>query len=103
MSVLVWVAAHHGITAIAKWHDPTGITILLACFAGCGVWEFGCGGARASRVPNPASRRILSKHRLIRKKSQTNEVVGAMPKTARQRRALPSPSALDFRPSTFDL
>jgi exosortase len=32
MSVLVWVAAHHGVGAIAQWHDPTGITILLACF-----------------------------------------------------------------------
>ncbi len=32
MSVLVWVAAHHGVTAIAQWHDPTGVTILLACF-----------------------------------------------------------------------
>ena len=41
MSVLVWVAAHQGIDAIAKWHDPTGVTILLACFFalwGLGVW-----------------------------------------------------------------
>jgi exosortase len=34
MFVLVWVAAHEGVTAIATWHDPTGITILLACFFG---------------------------------------------------------------------
>jgi exosortase/archaeosortase family protein len=39
MSVLVWVAAHQGIAAIAKWHDPTGVTILLACF--CGLWGLG--------------------------------------------------------------
>ena len=39
MSVLVWVAAHQGIGAIAKWHDPTGVTILLACF--CGLWGLG--------------------------------------------------------------
>ena len=32
MSILVWVAAHQGIAAIARWHDPTGIAILLACF-----------------------------------------------------------------------
>ena len=32
MSVLVWVAARQGVGAIAKWHDPTGITILVACF-----------------------------------------------------------------------
>ncbi len=41
MAVLVWVAAHHGIAAIAQWHDPTGVTILLACFFalwGLGIW-----------------------------------------------------------------
>ncbi|MGN6642110.1 MAG: exosortase/archaeosortase family protein, partial [Verrucomicrobiota bacterium] len=32
MFVLVWVAAHHGMAAIATWHDPAGIAILLACF-----------------------------------------------------------------------
>ncbi|MEI7534098.1 MAG: exosortase/archaeosortase family protein [Verrucomicrobiae bacterium] len=48
MSTLVWVAAHHGIGAIAQWHDPTGITILLACFFalwGLGLW-LGGGGKR---------------------------------------------------------
>jgi exosortase/archaeosortase family protein len=41
MSVLVWVAARRGPAAIAQWHDPTGVTILLACFFalwGLGVW-----------------------------------------------------------------
>ncbi len=32
MSLLVWVAARHGIDAIALWHDPAGVTILVACF-----------------------------------------------------------------------
>jgi exosortase/archaeosortase family protein len=32
MSLLVWVAAHKGVTAIASWHDPAGVTILVACF-----------------------------------------------------------------------
>ena len=38
MSLLVWVAASHGIAAIANWHDPAGVTILVACF--CGLWAF---------------------------------------------------------------
>jgi exosortase len=41
MFLLVNVAAHQGVVAIAKWHDPTGITILLACFfglLGLGLW-----------------------------------------------------------------
>ena len=60
MTLLVWVAAHQGIAAIATWHDPTGITILLACFFGLwglSVWL----GKKAERsggesvIPNPPS------------------------------------------------
>jgi exosortase len=32
MSLLVWVAARKGVAAIAAWHDPAGVTILIACF-----------------------------------------------------------------------
>jgi exosortase len=39
MAILVWVAASQGVDAIAKWHDPTGVTILVACF--CGLWGLG--------------------------------------------------------------
>jgi exosortase len=39
MAILVWVAASRGVDVIAKWHDPTGVTILLACF--CGLWGLG--------------------------------------------------------------
>ncbi len=39
MFLLVWVAAHKGIPAIASWHDPAGVTILVACF--CGLWGLG--------------------------------------------------------------
>ncbi|HZL79110.1 MAG TPA: exosortase/archaeosortase family protein [Candidatus Limnocylindrales bacterium] len=38
MSLLVWVAASKGISAIAAWHDPAGVTILVACFGG--LWAF---------------------------------------------------------------
>ncbi len=38
MSLLVWVASSRGIAAIANWHDPAGVTILVACF--CGLWAF---------------------------------------------------------------
>ena len=39
MSLLTWVAASKGIAAIANWHDPAGVTILLACFVG--LWSLG--------------------------------------------------------------
>jgi exosortase/archaeosortase family protein len=32
MLLLVWVAARKGVAAIASWHDPAGVTILVACF-----------------------------------------------------------------------
>ncbi|HMP83308.1 MAG TPA: exosortase/archaeosortase family protein [Verrucomicrobiota bacterium] len=38
-TLLVWVASSKGIPAIASWHDPGGITILVACF--CCVWWIG--------------------------------------------------------------
>jgi exosortase/archaeosortase family protein len=31
-TLLTWVAAHKGIAAIAIWHDPAGVTILVGCF-----------------------------------------------------------------------
>jgi exosortase len=33
-SLLTWVAAKKGVAAIAEYHDPAGVTILLACTAG---------------------------------------------------------------------
>lgn len=33
-AILVWVGAHDGIKAIEAWHDPAGLTILLACLFG---------------------------------------------------------------------
>ena len=39
--VLVWVAAHQGIPAMNRWHDSTGVIILLGCFIalwGIGIW-----------------------------------------------------------------
>ena len=41
MSLLVWVAAQKGVAAIASWHDPAGLTILVACFL-C-LWGLGVG------------------------------------------------------------
>jgi exosortase len=33
-AILVWVGAHRGASAIEKWHDPAGLTILLVCLFG---------------------------------------------------------------------
>jgi exosortase len=63
MSLLVWVAAKNGVTAIEKWHDPAGMTILAACF--CGLWGLGewfakrekaeSGKRKAENIAHPAA------------------------------------------------
>jgi len=50
MSILVWVAAHQGTGAIAKWHDPAGIVILLACFFT--LWSVGLLLAHGKKIPS---------------------------------------------------
>ena len=31
-TLLTWIAARRGVPAIARWHDPAGVAILVACF-----------------------------------------------------------------------
>ena len=60
MTLLVWVAATKGIAAIATWHDPAGVTILLACFFGLwrlGLWFHQTG--RLTRQPNAPAETFL--------------------------------------------
>jgi exosortase len=33
-AILVWIGTHNGATAIESWHDPAGLTILIACLFG---------------------------------------------------------------------
>ena len=48
MLLLCWVAAHRGVDAIAGWHDPAGVTILVACFVG--VWGMAAGLGRSPKA-----------------------------------------------------
>jgi exosortase len=50
-TLLTWVAVHNGTAAIASWHDPAGVTILLACFLS--LWAL-AGWLR--RVQSPKSK-----------------------------------------------
>jgi len=60
MSLLVWVAASKGIGAIAAWHDPAGVTILVACFGG--LWAFAVSLHRAA-VPRPTQPSTINSSR----------------------------------------
>ena len=53
-TLLTWVAAHKGIGAIAAWHDPAGVTILVGCFLG--LW----GIARALRKVESRKQKVES-------------------------------------------
>ena len=55
MSLLTWVAASKGIDAIAKWHDPAGVTILLACFGGLWLFAVSLHPRAASRLNQPST------------------------------------------------
>ena len=49
-TLLTWVAVKKGVAAIAAWHDPAGVTILVACFLTlwlAAVWLRGKQGARS--------------------------------------------------------
>ena len=45
--ILVWVAANQGLGAVSQWHDPAGVTILLACM--CGLWGAAVGLRRREK------------------------------------------------------
>jgi len=50
-TLLTWVAARHGMAAIANWHDPAGVIILLACFVS--LWLI----ARSAKREAPSAER----------------------------------------------
>jgi len=64
-TLLTWVAAKKGVAAVAGWHDPAGVTILVACFLTlwlAAVWLRGKGrnqktesGKQKSEVRSPIS------------------------------------------------
>ena len=43
-TLLTWVAAKKGVPAVANWHDPAGVTILVACFFTLWLVAVGLGG-----------------------------------------------------------
>ncbi len=50
MSILTWIAAKHGIAAISKYHDPTGVTIAVLCTAG--LWLLALMFQKKQKVKN---------------------------------------------------
>ncbi len=55
--LLCWVAAHQGVPAVAGWHDPAGVSILVACFFG--IWGLSWALQRAeSREQRAESRPV---------------------------------------------
>jgi len=50
---LVWINSRHGNAVMEKWHDPTGVAILLGCFTS--LWLI---GTRLRRHAPPASARV---------------------------------------------
>ena len=56
--LLVYVGAEQGSEAIASWHDPAGLTILMACLFGLwGISMFMGGGTKLPGAPTPLAQR----------------------------------------------
>jgi exosortase/archaeosortase family protein len=55
-TLLTWIAAQKGTGAVASWHDPAGVTILVACFL-C-LWAL---AVRLGRVQSPKSKAQIPK------------------------------------------
>jgi exosortase len=58
MTILVWVAAHDGILAIGRWHDPAGVSIMVACFFS--LWGLGVFLARKKASVQPRAAEIVA-------------------------------------------
>lgn len=52
--VLVFVAARSGLPEMQRWHDPTGVVLLLGCFFSLWAMAVGMGSARAPRAVSRA-------------------------------------------------
>jgi exosortase/archaeosortase family protein len=49
-TLLTWVAAKKGVPSVANWHDPAGVTILVACFFTLWLVAVGLGGKQKQKA-----------------------------------------------------
>ncbi len=74
-TLLTWVAARKGVPAIASWHDPAGVTILVACFI-C-LWMIALYMGKAeSRKQKVESRNAESRERKVESRNRWNSECG---------------------------
>jgi exosortase/archaeosortase family protein len=105
MSLLVWVAARQGLAAIASWHDPAGVTILVACFLAlwlAAVWlgkKQGVeGGKRPGEIGEDISR---AKEGGGRPGEVTNQTSRAKEGAGQRTTGIPTLSTFNFQLSTL--
>jgi exosortase len=60
-AILVWVGSHRGLAGIESWHDPAGLTILIACLFGLwlvSLWMMrrGSGSVSSTAIENGPGR-----------------------------------------------
>ena len=83
--LLTWVASTKGIGAIASWHDPAGVTILVGCFLG--LWLV------ARSLKKAESRK--QKAEIL--KAEMLKAVGGKAEVRRQREAVEQFSSFSFQ------
>jgi exosortase/archaeosortase family protein len=70
-SLLTWVAAKKGVAAIDQYHDPAGVTILLACTAVTWGIAWACRKPKPG-TPNPGSEGAKAEGRTMQEKPAAN-------------------------------
>ncbi len=108
-TLLTVVAAKQGINAIAGWHDPAGVTILVACFAtlwGLSLWlregprDQGTKGLREQGAKGPRDQGT-GDYCATGLRTAECQTTGPRTEAPKHRATEPPPSAFRPRPSAF--
>jgi exosortase len=94
-SFLTWIGATKGTTAISRWHDPAGVTILMACFLS--LWLFARRLARSEGhskggSPSPAAFSVFQTEGIGAAGPAQSEPLGSAPRTRTWSAAFSLPS-----------
>ena len=90
MMVLVLVAARDGLPAMERWHDPTGVALLVGCFLG--LWGVAAWLARGAKRRASEKEHRTSNIEHPTSKGQKSEVEGQKSEVSGQSSVVGSPS-----------
>jgi exosortase len=94
-TLLTWGAAKRGVAAIAAWHDPAGVTILVACFLSLWLVAVWLGGKRRNEITEKLKTETLTRLRPTSARQEAEKLETETLKVESGKRTS------DLRPLTF--